>query len=208
MSGRGLPWVSEEHDDEGGRTVGIFGTIATFGVGYAAGAVTGRRGLERLPARAQRFIPGMGDASGEGSLIDLREIREVMTAAPDAVRETNTLQEAARLMRSNDIGDVLVEDEEGRLAGIITDRDIAVRAVAEGTYPARTIAGLDSRDITALAPTDTVHDAITLMRAGDVRRLPVVESGKAIGIVSLGDISVETAPGSVLADISSASPDR
>lgn len=188
--------------------MGIFGTITTFGVGYAAGAVTGRKGLERVPSRVQRFIPGKGDIPGDGSLVDLREIREVMTAAPDAVRETDTLQEAARLMRSNDIGDVLVEDEEGRLTGIITDRDIATRAVAEGTYPASTIAGLYSRDITALAPTDTVNDAIKLMRAGDIRRLPVVESGKAIGIVSLGDISVETAPDSVLADISAASPDR
>ncbi len=187
--------------------VGILGTITTFGAGYAAGAVTGRKGLERLPARVQRLIPG-GGTSPEGSLVDLREIREVMTAAPDAVKQTDTLQEAARLMRSNDIGDVLVEDDDGRLVGIITDRDIATRAVAEGTYPARPIAGLYSRDITSLSPTDTVHDAINLMRAGDVRRLPVVESGKAIGIVSLGDISVETAPDSVLADISAASPDR
>lgn len=188
--------------------MGILGTIATLGIGYAAGAVTGRKGVERLPARVQRLIPGMGDTSDQGSLVDLREIREVMTAAPDAVRETSTLRKAARLMRSNDIGDVLVEDEEGRLVGIITDRDIAVRAVAEGTSPATTIAGLYSQDITALAPTDTVHDAVKLMRAGDIRRLPVVESGKAIGIVSLGDISIETAPDSVLADISTASPDR
>ena len=187
--------------------MGIFGTIATFGAGYAAGAVTGRKGLERLPARLQRYIPGDG-TSAEGSIVDLREIREVMTAAPDAVKPTNTLQEAARLMQSNDIGDVLVEDEDGRLIGILTDRDMAVRAVAEGTSPAATVAGLYTHDMTALAPTDTVHDAIKLMRAGDVRRLPVVESGKAIGIVSLGDISVETAPDSVLADISAASPDR
>ena len=65
-----------------------------------------------------------------------------------------------------------------------------------------------TRDITALAPRDTVDDAMQLMRAGNVRRLPVVESGKAIGIVSLGDISVETTPESLLADISAASPDR
>ena len=188
--------------------MGIFSTIATFGVGYAAGAVTGRKGLEKLPSRMQRFIPGKGDSSDQGSFVDLREIREVMTAVPDAVKETDSLQNAARLMKSNDIGDVLVEDEEGRLAGIITDRDIATRAVAEGTNPVSTIAGLYSHDITALAPTDTVHDAITLMRARNVRRLPVVESEKAIGIASLGDISVETAPDSVLADISVASPDR
>ena len=132
-----------------------------------------------------------------------------MTAAPDAVRPADSLQSAAQLMRSNDIGDVLVEDDEGRLLGIITDRDIAIRATAEGSDPTTTTVGeVYTRDITALAPMDTVSDAMQLMRAGDVRRLPVVESGKAVGIVSLGDVSIETTPGSVLADISTASPDR
>jgi CBS domain-containing protein len=112
-------------------------------------------------------------------------------------------------MRTNDIGDVLVEDDEGRLLGILTDRDIAIRATAEGSDPTTTTVGeVYTRDITALAPMDTVTDAMQLMRAGDIRRLPVVESGKAIGIVSLGDVSIETTPGSVLADISTASPDR
>jgi CBS domain-containing protein len=95
------------------------------------------------------------------------------------------------------------------LAGIITDRDVAIRATAEGADPKTTkVEGVYTHDVTALAPTDTVHDAIRLMRARDVRRLPVVEAGKAISIVSLGDISVETAPSSILADISTASPDR
>jgi CBS domain-containing protein len=125
------------------------------------------------------------------------------------VRPADSLQGAAQLMRSNDIGDVLVEDDEGRLLGIITDRDIAIRATAEGSDPTTTTVGeIYTRDITALAPMDTVSDAMQLMRAGDARRLPVVESGKAIGIVSLGDVSIETTPGSVLADISTASPDR
>ena len=141
--------------------------------------------------------------------MDVRNLREVMTAAPGAVRTTDTLQKAARLMRTKDIGDVLVEDDQGMLAGIITDRDIAIRATAEGADPkSTTVEGMFTHDITALAPTDTVHDAVRLMRARDVRRLPVVEGGKAIGIVSLGDISVETAPSSILADISAASPDR
>ena len=141
--------------------------------------------------------------------MDVREIRELMTAAPGAIRTTGTLQEAARLMRTKDIGDVLVEDDQGMLVGIITDRDIAIRATAEGANPkTTTVEGSFTDDITALAPTDTVHDAVRLMRARDVRRLPVVEGGKAIGIISLGDISVETAPSSILADISTASPDR
>ena len=112
-------------------------------------------------------------------------------------------------MKTNDIGDVLVEDAQGRLAGIITDRDIAIRATADGADPKTTkVEDAYTRDVTALAPTDTVQDAIRMMRSMNVRRLPVVEGSKAVGIVSLGDISVETAPSSLLADISSASPDR
>jgi CBS domain-containing protein len=174
--------------------MGLLGTIATAGIGYAAGVMTARRKTS---------------SSDDQGTIDLREIREVMTAAPDAVRPVDTLQSATQLMRTNDIGDVLVEDDEGRLLGILTDRDIAIRATAEGSDPTTTTVGeVFTRDITALAPMDSVSDAMQLMRAGDIRRLPVVESGKAIGIVSLGDVSIETTPGSVLADISTATPDR
>jgi CBS domain-containing protein len=65
-----------------------------------------------------------------------------------------------------------------------------------------------TREVTSVAPTDTVQDAMHMMRTHDIRRLPVVEGGRAIGIVSLGDIAIGTTPGSVLADISSAAPDR
>jgi CBS domain-containing protein len=188
--------------------MGFLGTIATFGIGYAAGTVLGRQGIEQLSDRVRQAVSQRGSGD-EGSSVDVREIRQVMTPAPDAVRMTDTLQEATRLMKAKDIGDVLVEDDQGLLAGIITDRDVAIRATADGADPTTTtVDGVFTRDLTALAPTDTVHDAVRLMRARNVRRLPVVERGKAIGIVSLGDLSVETAPGSALADISSASPDR
>jgi CBS domain-containing protein len=197
--------------------MGFLGTIATFGVGYAAGAISGRDGLERLSTRVSEVMPEQVRSAlpqqlraGNGrSTIDVREVRQVMTAAPDAVRLTSTLQEASRVMKDKDIGDVLVEDDKGKLAGIITDRDLAIRATAEGADPKTTkVTTVYTKDITTLAPTDTVQDAIKQMRANDVRRLPVVEGGKAIGIVSLGDISVETAPNSLLADISTGSPDR
>ena len=189
--------------------MGLFGTIATFGIGYAAGAITGRRGVERLPARIRQVIPDRFATTDEIPSIDVREIREVMTAAPDAVRPTDTLQRAAGLMRTNDIGDVLVEDDQERLLGIVTDRDIAIRAVAQGLNPTTvTVADVYSADAATVAPTDTVQDALERMRSHDVRRLPVVESGKAIGIVSLGDLEVETRPASPLADISTAAPDR
>jgi CBS domain-containing protein len=198
--------------------MGFFGTIATFGFGYAAGAISGRQGLERLSTRVTEALPQqvrsalpqqLRAGDGARSTIDVREVRQVMTAAPDAVRLTSTLQEASRIMKAKDIGDVLVEDAKGQLSGIVTDRDLAIRATAEGADPTTTkVSSVYTKDITTLAPTDTVQDAIKAMRANDVRRLPVVEGGKAIGIVSLGDISVETAPNSLLADISTGSPDR
>ena len=198
--------------------MGFFGTIATFGIGYAAGAISGRQGLERLSARVSEALPQqvrsalpqqLRAGDGTRSTIDVREVRQVMTATPDAVRLTSTLQEASRIMKAKDIGDVLVEDAKGQLAGIVTDRDLAIRATAEGADPTTTkVSSVYTKDIATLAPTDTVQDAIQQMRANDVRRLPVVEGGKAIGIVSLGDISVETAPNSLLADISTGSPDR
>lgn len=189
--------------------MGFLGTLTTFGFGYAAGAVSGRQAKEQVSARVRQAFSQGNTQAPESPTMDVREIRQVMTASPGAIRTKDTLQEAARLMRTKDIGDVLVEDDQGMLAGIITDRDIAIRATAEGADPkTTTVDGIFTHDVTALAPTDTVHDAVRLMRARNVRRVPVVEGGKAIGIVSLGDISVETTPGSLLADISAASPNR
>ncbi|HWL91397.1 MAG TPA: CBS domain-containing protein [Actinomycetota bacterium] len=197
--------------------MGFIGTIATFGIGYAAGAISGRQGLERLSTRVSESLPQqvrsalpqqLRTGNGSSSTVDVREVRQVMTAAPHAVRLTSTLQEASRIMKAKDIGDVLVEDAKGQLSGIVTDRDLAIRATAEGADPTTTkVSSVYTKDITTLAPTDTVQDAIRQMRANDVRRLPVVEGGKAIGIVSLGDISIETAPNSLLADISRGTPD-
>ncbi|MDO0937903.1 CBS domain-containing protein [Streptomyces sp. DG2A-72] len=135
-------------------------------------------------------------------------VRDVMTPGVVAVRPDASLVEAAQLMRTQDIGDVLVADGS-RVVGMLTDRDIAVRAVAEGADPltvsAQTVC---TPDPVMVAPDDPVSDAITLMREHAVRRLPVVESGLPVGIVTLGDLAEEEDPDSALADISRAAPDR
>jgi signal-transduction protein with cAMP-binding, CBS, and nucleotidyltransferase domain len=200
--------------------MGLLGTIATFGVGYLAGARTAPKAKEQLSGaagqlatRAKGMLPrssSMAGTSGSADgMLDVRSIREVMTAAPETVRRSASLQEAARVMARDDIGNVIVESDDGTIAGILTDRDLAIRATAEGMDPSSTtVEQVYSAGVATLAPTDTVHDAMQRMREHDVRRLPVVESGTAIGIVSLGDISVETDPSSLLADISTATPDR
>jgi CBS domain-containing protein len=102
-----------------------------------------------------------------------------------------------------------VVEEEGRAAGILTDRDIVVRAIAEGRDPGSTTVGeVCSSDLTTLTPDQSIDDAVRLMREHDVRRLPVVQDGRPVGIVSLGDLAVELDPDSALADISAAPPNE
>lgn len=134
-------------------------------------------------------------------------IRDVMTANPQALPASTMAREAAEEMRANGIGDVIVVDEHGRLSGILTDRDIVVRVVAEGRDPrVARIGDIASHDLVSVAPADPVERAVQLMREKAVRRLPVVEKGKPVGIVSIGDLALQRDPGSALADISAAPP--
>ena len=135
-----------------------------------------------------------------------RSIDEVMTHDPRTVETGDTLVEAARVLAEADIGSVVVV-ENGQVKGILTDRDIVVRALAEGRDPGATKVGeVASLDVTTVTPDQELDEAIRLMREHDVRRLPVVKDGRPAGIISLGDIAVERDPESLLADISAASP--
>jgi CBS domain-containing protein len=135
-------------------------------------------------------------------------VRDVMTPNPVALQATSSLVEAALAMRDFDVGDVLVLDD-GQICGIVTDRDIVVRGIAGGNYPATVKLGeICSRELTTLSPTDSVEDAVSLMRQKAIRRLPVVENGRPVGILSLGDLALEKDPHSALGDISAAPPNR
>jgi CBS domain-containing protein len=135
-------------------------------------------------------------------------IRDVMTTRLTTLPKASSVLEAARAMRQNDIGDVVVLDN-GRIYGIQTDRDIVVRAIAEGRNPSSTkLEEISSHDLTTVAPTDSIDTAVQLMRQKAIRRLPVVENGKPVGIVSIGDLARERDPHSALGDISTAAPNR
>ncbi|HET8758152.1 MAG TPA: CBS domain-containing protein [Solirubrobacteraceae bacterium] len=126
-----------------------------------------------------------------------------MTSDPRTVSASATLEDAAREMGRDDIGAVLVEDN-GSLAGILTDRDIVVRAIAERKDPSSTKVGdVASRDVASLTPDQTVEEAIKIVREQNVRRIPVVQDGRPAGIVSIGDLAIERDTESALADISS-----
>jgi CBS domain-containing protein len=108
-------------------------------------------------------------------------------------------------MRDQGIGDVLVE-HDGSL-GIVTDRDIVTRAVAEGRDPQQVRVGdICTRDVETVSPDMSVDDVIRLMSDKAVRRVPVVEAGRPVGIVALGDLAVDRDRRSLLADISAAPP--
>ncbi|MET9296120.1 CBS domain-containing protein [Streptomyces sp. NPDC003077] len=134
-------------------------------------------------------------------------VRDVMTPAVAAVQPDASLVEAAQLMRAQDIGDVLVA-QDGVLLGVVTDRDITLRAVADGADPLTvSCRSVCTPEPVCVGPDEEISTAVALMRANAVRRLPVVENGTAVGMVSIGDVAREQDPGSALADISRAAPD-
>jgi signal-transduction protein with cAMP-binding, CBS, and nucleotidyltransferase domain len=133
-------------------------------------------------------------------------LKEIMTPHPVSCPATATLADAAAQMAQQDIGDVVVmDDSSGTVCGVVTDRDIVVRALAKGMDPTTTKLGdICTRDLVTLGPNDTAADAVSLMRTHSVRRIPVMENGQAVGMVSLGDLAVDRDPESALADISRA----
>ena len=135
-------------------------------------------------------------------------IREVMTRNPVTLEADTALIQAARAMRDADIGDVVVT-RDGKLCGLVTDRDIVVRALAEGRDPSSTrLEEICSADVTTVSPDDPVEVAIGFMKERSIRRLPVTQDGTVTGMVSIGDLAMERDQRSALADISAAPGNR
>jgi CBS domain-containing protein len=115
-----------------------------------------------------------------------------MTPNPQSVSPGDFIQNAARIMRDPDTGAVPVV-ENGRPVGIVTDRDIVVRAVAEDGQLNRPVRDIVSGNVVCATPDMSTHEAADLMSEYQVRRLPVVENDRLVGIVSLGDLAVKEA---------------
>jgi CBS domain-containing protein len=130
-------------------------------------------------------------------------VSDVMTPNPRTVSPSDSLADAAKIMRDADVGAVVVTESDV-VTGILTDRDIVVRAIAEGASPAEaTVAdAVEDRALKTVTPDQSVDDVIALMRDEKVRRIPVVEDGHAAGIVSIGDLALDREPRSALAQIS------
>jgi CBS domain-containing protein len=133
-----------------------------------------------------------------------KTVHDVMTADPVVLPHSTNLVDAARAMRDQSIGDVVVENN-GKACGMVTDRDLVVRGLARGGDPrSATLDDVCSHELIAIGPDDTIEHAVDLMREHAIRRLPVIEHDRPVGILSLGDLAIERDPNSALADISAA----
>jgi CBS domain-containing protein len=116
-------------------------------------------------------------------------IKEVMTRDVRACEPNATVAEAAKVMAQEDVGPVPIV-EDSRLVGILTDRDIVVRVVAEGRDPnATTVGEIASTELVTVSPGDDLDEALKLLAKRQVRRLPVVEGDQLVGIVAQADIA-------------------
>ena len=135
-------------------------------------------------------------------------IQDVMTTNLVTCPSSATIADAARLMRDRNIGDVLVTDSD-RLVGIVTDRDLVVRCLADGAGADATLdRACKNGELVSVNPDSGIDDAAKLMRDRSVRRLAVVNDGRAVGIVTLGDLAMKSDPKSALGKISAAQPTR
>jgi CBS domain-containing protein len=120
-----------------------------------------------------------------------KNIRDAMTEDPRSIGASESVVEAARLMRDEHIGSLPVT-EGGRLIGMITDRDLTTRVVAEAAVPETTSVGdVYSRDLISVEPNNDLEEALQLMARHQVRRLPVVENGRLVGMVAQADIALK-----------------
>ena len=126
-----------------------------------------------------------------------QSIQDVMTPNPRTVDVNEPLSKAAEAMKETDAGTVLV-----------TDRDIVVRGLAEGHGPDDSVDTVWTEGGQTLTPDQSVDDAIDIVRNHNVRRVPVVQDGRPVGIVSIGDLAIERDEHSALADLSSAPPNN
>lgn len=136
------------------------------------------------------------------------DIRTVMTPDPIVCDPSTSLQEVARIMRDEHIGDVIVGDEHGP-CGIVTDRDIVVRALADQSNVAGTTVGeVCTNELRSVDVDASVDDLIALMEEHSLRRVPVLSEGAVVGIVSIGDLAERLDRRSLLGEISAAPPDK
>ena len=140
-----------------------------------------------------------------------KQVADVMAPVVQTIRASDTAVEAARLMRDNDVGSLPVLSEDGTPIGVLTDRDLAVRLVAEGRDPhSARVEELCSRELVTVGPEESLDEALTRMALHKVRRLPVVDNRRVIvGMIAQADIALEESAkkaGELLEQVSEPTP--
>src|SRR5688572_23948540 len=122
----------------------------------------------------------------------MKKARDIMSGGVEFITMDATIQDAAQKMASNDIGVLPICNGEGRLQGMLTDRDIVVKVIAGGMDPASTTVAkvIEGTEVVTIGADDSVDEALQTMKDHKVRRLPVIDGHKCIGMVSQGDIAV------------------
>jgi CBS domain-containing protein len=126
--------------------------------------------------------------------------REIMHTGAKCVGENQTLLDAARLMRDQEVGSLPICGEDDRLKGVVTDRDIVVNCLAEGKNPAKMQAKQFASHIHAVAADDDIGEVLRKMETNRIRRLPVIDNGRLVGIISESDLAVAHARKHALTD--------
>lgn len=121
-------------------------------------------------------------------------VGQIMTAYPEALGPEDTIQKAAKMMRDHDYGVIPLIDGDNALVGIVTDRDIVVKAVASGHGPETTLNECMTVNPDSVPKDIPIEHALHVMNTRQIRRLPVVEYGRLIGMISLGDIAKSQTP--------------
>src|ERR1700677_167210 len=135
-----------------------------------------------------------------------RKMRDIMSAAPVCMASGESVSAAAKAMKDRGGGAVVVLSD-GRLSGLVTDRDITVRVLAEDRDPLTTRVGdICSGELAVLGPDDDVEHAGRLVRERAIRRIPIMENGTPVGVVSIGDLALEQDERSALSGVSAARP--
>jgi CBS domain-containing protein len=119
-------------------------------------------------------------------------LKDIMTRNPITVRPDDSAQKAAGLMKDNHVGPIPVLDQESRLVGLVTDRDLAIKVVAEGKSADTKVGDVMSRDLFTCGPDDNIKEALRTMETHQVRRVPIVDDqGRLLGIVAQADLATK-----------------
>ena len=192
--------------EEGGAAGDVMGQGGPHRDQRAPGDVLGPNGLPREHGTAgDAMTPGGFHGEPTAGFVPQQggKVRDVMTPAPVGVYYSQTIGETARVMRDSQVGAVLVVND-GALAGLVTDRDLVVRGLSEGMGPDSPVGPLCSGDLIGVTADADLAQAAQLMRENAVRRLPVINEGQVVGIVSMGDIAISADADSALAAVSRA----